>query len=65
VTAAELLGSFELLVADAAITSSPAKPYPGGAGTGIASTDENPAACKLIVDADYIGTTSGIFLQNR
>lgn len=59
-TAAFILADFELEVMDACIDESPAFPNPTGPGTGIASTDENPACCKLLVDIEYILKTTGI-----
>ncbi len=55
------LGDFEMTVMDACIASSPAKPWPKGPGTGIANSDENPACCKIMVDAEYIGRELGLF----
>jgi hypothetical protein len=60
-----LLGDFEMEVIDRCITVSPAKPNPRGLGTGIANTDENPACCKLLADAEFVGFDQGIFLQNK
>lgn len=51
---ANLIMDFELEVMDACITVSPGEPNAAGPGTGIANTDENPACCKLLVDAEYI-----------
>ena len=56
VTAGLLVGDFEMEVMDACIGVPPTKPAPTGPGTGIANTDENPACCKLLVDAEYLGT---------
>lgn len=53
-TAAFALSDFELEVMDACIGTSPAFPNPFGFGTGIANTPENPACCKLLVDAEYL-----------
>ncbi len=58
--AAFYLADFELEVMDACLYASPAYPNPTGIGTGIANTPENPACCKLLVDAEYILQTTGI-----
>ena len=58
--AAWILAQFELEVMDACIDDSPAFPNPGGPGTGIANSDENPACCKLLIDVEYILQTTGI-----
>jgi len=62
-----LLGDFELEVSDACISSSPALPFPGGAGTGvgIAQTAENPACCKLLIDVEYLSAKYGVFIQKK
>ena len=53
-TAAMWLTDFELEVMDACITVSPGEPRPGGPGTGIANTEENPGCCKLMLDAETL-----------
>ncbi len=53
-TAAAWLTEFELEVMDACIYVSPGEPWRGGPGTGIANTDENPACCKLLLDAESL-----------
>ncbi|MCX8053403.1 MAG: hypothetical protein N3B12_06315 [Armatimonadetes bacterium] len=64
--AAATLADFELEVMDACITVSPRFPNPTGPGTGIANTTiENPACCKLLVDVEYIGQTTGIFQPKK
>ncbi len=60
-SAAMLLGDFEMEVMDACISVSPARPRPTGPGTGIANSEENPACCKLLADIEYIGRTTGAF----
>lgn len=60
ITASLALGDFELTIADACIAASPRYPNPGGPGTGIAQTRENPACCALAVNAEYILTKGGI-----
>ncbi len=55
-----LLADFEMEVMDACIPTPPTEPNPGGAGTGIANSAENPACCKLMVDAEYVGKQLGI-----
>lgn len=64
VTAGLILGDFEMEVMDACIPFSPMTPCPTGPGTGIANSEENPACCKLLADAEYIGFDLGI-LQPR
>jgi len=49
------LTDFEMEVSDACIAVSPSRPNPAGPGTGIANSFENPACCKLMVDAEYVG----------
>lgn len=54
---AAALADFELFVADCCISTCPRNPYPtGGAARnlGIVMTTENPACCKLLVDAGYL-----------
>lgn len=53
---ASLLGDFELLVSNHCIYSSPPAPYPSGAGRGlgIANSEENPACCKILLDAGWL-----------
>lgn len=65
VTAGLILGEFEMEVMDACIGSSPINPDPTGPGTGIANTLENPACCKLMVDAEYIGFELGVFVPKK
>jgi hypothetical protein len=59
-----LLGEFEMEVADACISVSPAYPNVTGPGTGIANTLENPACCKLLVDAEWVGKKEKIWNPN-
>ena len=56
-----LLSDFEMEVSDACITSSPLFPDPTGIRTGIANTDENPACCKLLADAEFVGFATHLF----
>jgi hypothetical protein len=63
--AGDILGDFEMEVQDACIPTSPIAPNPTGLGTGIANTLENPACCKLMVDAEYIGFDLGIFQPRK
>jgi len=65
IEAANLILDFELEVADLCIQVSPIRPWPNSADTGIANTEENPACCKLIVDADYIGRKLGILNSGK
>lgn len=50
---ATALGELELLVSDHCIYTSPTAPFPSGLGRGlgIANSEENPACCKILVDA--------------
>jgi len=64
-TASFILGDFEMEVQDACIGTSPARPRPTGPGTGIAETLENPACCKLMADAEYIGFQLGILQPTK
>lgn len=59
------LGEFEMMVMDACITVSPMTPDVTGPTTGIASTFENPACCKLMADAEYIGFDLEIFVPGK
>lgn len=59
------LMQFELLVMDRCIGVSPRTPCPGGPGTGIAQTAENPACCKLLVDAAFIGDLYNIMVPAK
>ncbi len=60
-----LLGEFELEVQDAAISTSPFQPFPGGVYTGIAQTSENPAVCKLLIDVEFLAAKYGIFATKK
>ncbi len=54
---AAALADFEMFVADCCMSNAPRNPYPtGGAARnlGIVMTPENPACCKLLVDAGYL-----------
>jgi len=64
-TAGAILGDFEMEVQDACIGTSPMAPNPTGPGTGIANSEENPACCKLMADAEYIGFDLGIFQPTK
>lgn len=61
VTAAAILGDFEMEVMDACTVTIPPYPRPTGSGTGIANSYENPACCKLMADAEYVGKALGLF----
>lgn len=63
--AGNALGEFEMEVADACIGVSPRSPYPTGPGTGIANTLENPACCKILIDAEWVGVKLGIFQGSK
>lgn len=60
-----LLGEFEMDVMDACIAVSPPAPAPNGITTGIANTRENPACCKIMADAEYVGRELGIFVPQK
>lgn len=64
-TAVNRLMDFEMAVVDACATAQPTYPDTEGPGLGIAQTQENPACCKLLLDAEHIGTKYGIFLPGR
>ena len=49
-----LLEQFQSAVSTACIGTSPTAPVPTGDGTGTAETLENPACCKLVMDAQWI-----------
>ena len=53
-TARARMEEFQTVVADACIGESPPFPLPTGPSTGIAETLENPACCKLVLDAQWI-----------
>lgn len=61
VSASLALQDFELRVQDACIGASPQYPNASGPGTGIAQTLENPACCKLLIDAEYVARKLGLF----
>jgi hypothetical protein len=65
VNAGLILGDFEMEVMDACIPISPMTPAPTGVGTGIANTLENPACCKLMADAEFIGFDLGILQPKK
>lgn len=58
-TAQFAIADFEMEVMDACLPVSPQYPNPTGSGTGIANSIENPACCKLLVDAEYVGNQLG------
>jgi hypothetical protein len=55
------LMEFELAVSDSCIGLPPLVPNTSGVGTGIAQSTENPSACKLLVDTEYVARKLGIF----
>ena len=63
--ASDALINFEMAVSDACITTSPSYPDPTGGCTGIANTDEDPACCKLLADAEYVGFKFNIFQPSK
>jgi len=64
-TASQILWDFEMELMDRCITASPMLPYPRGPETGLANTEENPACCKLLADAEYVANKYGIFQSAR
>lgn len=58
------LVDFEMDVAEACIASPPFQPEVSGPRTGIANTIENPACCKLLLDAEYVGRKLGVYEPN-
>ncbi len=62
---ANLFADFEMEVMDACIPVSPRYPNPTGSGTGIANSLENPACCKLLVDAEYVGVKLGVLQPGK
>lgn len=63
--ASNYLMDFENDVADRCITAEPSTPRPYGGDTGIANSAKEPACCKLLVDAEYVGIYSGIWAANK
>ncbi len=59
------LGEFEMLLMDRCLSTLPARPNPAGASTGVANTMENPACCKLLTDAEYLGFKLGIYQPRK
>jgi hypothetical protein len=55
------LGEFEMLLMDRCLAVPPPLPNPTGPGTGVAETMENPACCKLLTDAEYVGFELSIY----
>jgi len=62
--AGNALTDFELAVSDAYIGTSPAQPWPE-LGQGIIENDCNPAWCKLLVDAGFVGQQDLIFQPSK
>jgi len=60
--AALMLADYEMTLMDSCIAESPESPIPGGPGTGIANSQENPACCRAIVGAEYLGEKYGLFV---
>ena len=60
-----MLGDFEMEVMDACIPVSPRTPAPTGPGTGIANSLENPACCKILADAEFVGFDLGILQPDK
>lgn len=65
--AGSLLMDYEFAVVDRCVTMPPSTPMPcGPAGViGVANTRENPACCKLLVDAEYVGFKFGLFTPKK
>ena len=65
--ALDALLDFENLVIDNCIFVCPPAPMPRDemGRLGITQTDENPACCKLLIDAEYVGFDMGIFVQGK
>ena len=59
------MADFEMTVMDACIAVSPKYPNPTGNGTGIANSYENPACCKLLVDAEYVANQLGAWQTGK
>lgn len=59
------LGEFEMLLMDRCMDKPPLLPNPTGPGTGIAQTMENPACCKLLTDAEYLGFYLNIYQPTK
>lgn len=64
-SAALVMNEFELTIADRCISDMPMLPAPTGLGMGVAQTTENPACCKLLIDAEYIGRKYGMFTASK
>ncbi len=65
VTAGLSLGEFEMLLMDRCLPAAPTLPNPTGPGAGIAQSTENPACCKLLTDAEYLGFKLGIYQPTK
>jgi len=61
--AGNTLVDFENEISDDIIFVSPVSPIPTGGDTGIIEDGDNPAAAKLLVDAEYVGKAAGIWFQ--
>ncbi len=59
------LGQFEMLLMDRCVAAAPDMPNPGGPGTGVALSHENPACCVLLTNAEYLGFDLGIYQPAR
>lgn len=59
------LASFDIMVQEHCTTICPANKQPTGPGTGIINTAENPACCKLLADAEYVGYKYGIWVPAK
>lgn len=65
VSAGLALGEFEMLLMDRCMAFPPVRPNPTGPGMGVAQSAENPACCKLLTDAEYVGFKLGIYQPRR
>jgi len=59
------LGEFEMMLMDGCMAFPPVRPNPTGPGTGVAQSPENPACCKLLTDAEYLGFKLGIYQPKK
>lgn len=59
------LGEFEMMLMDRCMAFPPPRPNPTGPGTGVAQSAENPACCKLLTDAEYLGFKLGIYQPKK
>ncbi len=65
VAAGLALGQFEMILMDGCLAVPPSRPNSTGPGTGVAQTAENPACCKLLTDAEFLGFNLGIYQPKK